>query len=70
MVGLVAAKYIAFAYLVVKIGDTKGMSLGYFSRFIVAMFPSALVDTFRPLDLLWLVLAIGAAHRTTRLTTM
>jgi len=70
VVGLLAAKYIVFAYVVVKIGQTRGMSFIYFSRFIVGAFPDALVETFRPLDLLWLVLAIGAAHRTTRLTTI
>jgi hypothetical protein len=70
VIGLVAAKYIVFAYVVVKVGHARGMSVGYFGSVTVGAFPHALVNTFRPLDLLWLVLAIGAAYRTTRVTTM
>lgn len=70
VIGLVAAKYIVFAYAVVKVGHARGMSVGYFGNLTVGAFAHALVNTFRPLDALWLVLAIGAAYRTTRVTTM
>jgi hypothetical protein len=63
VVGLVAAKYMLFAYVMVKIARENGVDVGYFDGIIRDNFPQALGQMVGAFDVLFLVLALGAAYR-------
>lgn len=63
VIGLVAAKYMLFAVTVVKMGHEHGVDLSYFDERIMSVFPDALGELLGVLDVLFLVLALGAAYR-------
>jgi hypothetical protein len=63
VVGLVAAKYIVVAHALVGLAAENGVALSYLDSSIVRSFPKILPDMLSPFDILWLILAIGAAYR-------
>ena len=63
VVGLLAAKYMVFAYALVEFGHEKGADISYFDGRILSVFPSALGDMLSAFDALFLVLALMAAYR-------
>jgi len=66
LAGLVAAKYMALAYIVVGMAHRKGIVMSYFSSTLVSRFPKVWLDGLAPVDALWAFLAIAAAYRVTR----
>jgi hypothetical protein len=63
VVGLVAAKYMLFAHAVVVVGHERGIELSYFDTRFLSVFPEALGQMLGVFDVLFLVLALGAAYR-------
>lgn len=63
ILGLLIAKYMIFAHVLVKIAAEGGTEIGYFDPVIFEIFPSALKEMLSPFDALWLILAVGAAYR-------
>jgi len=63
VVGLLAAKYMLFAYALVKVGRERGLSIGYLDGRILSFFPEALGQMLGAFDVLFLFLALGAAYR-------
>ena len=66
VVGLLAAKYMLFAWAVVKFGQEKGVDISYFDSRILSVFPSALGEMISGFDALFLILALAAAYRVPR----
>jgi hypothetical protein len=63
VVGLVAAKYMQVAYYLVAEAAKNGVTVTYFDPRILSIFGGVFTKTLSPFDLLWLVLAVGAAYR-------
>ena len=63
VVGLFAAKYMLFAYFVVKAAHEHGVEVGYLDSRLISLFPSSLGETLSVFDALFLFLAISAAYR-------
>jgi hypothetical protein len=63
VVGLLAAKYIIFAYAMVKFGHEQGVDISYFDGRLLSVFPSALGEMVNAFDALFLILALMAAYR-------
>jgi hypothetical protein len=63
VMGLLAAKYLVFAYAVVKLGHERGIDLGYLDGRVLSAFPDALGEMVSAFDALFLVLALMAAYR-------
>ncbi len=66
LVGMVAAKYMIFAYAAVKVTQEHGIDISYFDPRIASLFPGALDQLFDAFDLLFGFLAVLAAWRVTR----
>jgi hypothetical protein len=63
VVGLLAAKYMLFAYTVVKLGHEQGVDISYVDGRILSLFPEALGQMVSGFDALFLILALMAAYR-------
>lgn len=63
VVGLLAAKYMVFAYVAVKVGRENGVDLSYLDTRFLSVFPEVLGETINGFDALFLVLALVAAYR-------
>ena len=63
VVGLLAAKYMLFAYAVANLGHEQGVDISYFDGRILSMFPEALGKMVNGFDALFLILALLAAYR-------
>ena len=66
LVGMVAAKYMIFAYVAVKLTQEHGIEISYFDPRIASLFPGALDQLFDAFDLIFGFLAVLAAWRVTR----
>src|SRR5512140_3206580 len=66
VIGLVSAKYMLFAVTVVRMGHERGVDLSFFDERIRSAFPDALGALLGVFDVLFLVLALGAAYRVPR----
>lgn len=63
VIGLLAAKYMTFAYLLRDLARDSGVTIGWLDGEMISLFPSYLSETASPFDLLWIILAISAAYR-------
>jgi len=63
VVGLLVAKYFTFAYFLAKMAGEQGVELSYFDSLILQAFPEALPKMLSGFDILWVILAIGAAYK-------
>ena len=66
--GMIVAKYIVFAYVVIQFAHKSGVEIGAFNTALLSNFPKALVETASPFDALFAFLAIAAAARTCKPT--
>jgi hypothetical protein len=63
IVGLLIAKYMILAHVLVSLAAEGGVEVSYFDPTIFEIFPAALKEMLSPFDALWLILAVGAAYR-------
>lgn len=63
VVGLLAAKYMIFVWMVVKLGHEHGQDISYFEPRLLSLFPQALGEMVGAFDVLFLFLALAAAYR-------
>ena len=63
IIGLLAAKYFLFAHYTIEALAAEGHQLSYVDPRLAIVFPFALVEMVSPFDLLWIILAVGAAYR-------
>ncbi|MDQ3366138.1 MAG: hypothetical protein M3680_11995 [Myxococcota bacterium] len=63
IVGLLVAKYMILAHVIVDLAKGEGVAVSYFDPRIFDVFPMALKEMLSPFDALWLILAVGAAYR-------
>ncbi|GEM_PF-189830 len=63
VVGLVAAKYFTMAHVLIGIGEKDGQHLGYFDPLLFKIFAEVGKEMFGPFDILWIILAVGAAWK-------
>ena len=63
VVGLAAAKYMIVAYAVVHEAGKNGVDLSYLDPRILTIFGNVAGKLVSPFDLLWIVLAVGAAYK-------
>lgn len=63
VVGLVAAKYFIFAWFAVEGARKAGVGIGYIDPILLGKFFDFLPRMLSAFDLLWVILAIGAAYR-------
>jgi hypothetical protein len=61
--GLVAAKYMILAYLLVDYAGQNGIEIGYLDSVVFEAFPTYLEETASFFDALWIILAVGAAYK-------
>jgi hypothetical protein len=66
VVGLLAAKYMLFAYAMAKVAREQGVDISYLDSRLVSVFPEALGEMVNGFDALFLILALLAAYRVPR----
>jgi hypothetical protein len=62
--GLVVAKYFMFSWFAVKGAAAEGVAIGHFDPLVVSGFFEFLPKMLSGFDILWVILAVGAAYRT------
>lgn len=62
-VGMLAAKYFIFAYVLIQMAHKQGVDVGFFNHALWSNFPDLLVKTLSPFDALFAFLAVAAAAR-------
>lgn len=63
VVGLVAAKYFTMAHVLIGMAEKEGHHLGYFDPALLRIFAEFGKEMFGPFDILWILLAVGAAWK-------